>query len=346
MSATAFWRARPDRFVVRVERAAVVGLALGDHPTPDRPGSREQRLQLVALAPADRPLQRRQILGEPAEHLEHRLTVVDEHVAPHHRVRAGDPGEIGEPAGGVAQHLGLEMGLEVGDRANDRVGDQVGQVRGDRQHPVVVLGRHRLDPHPDRPPHRGHPLDRRRIGVGERRQDAVPAAEQWLVGGIRAGMLGPGDRVAGDEPVGLREVRADVPDHLRLVGADIGHDRTARQPRRNRLGDRAGRGGRRADHHQVCAPDRLAEIGRRPVGEAQLAGPVQCRPAAGTGDELARQRMVAEIQGERAIDQADPDQGDPLETGDAHRTKPASVSTTWRFSASVPTERRRQCGSP
>ena len=51
--------------------------------------------------------------------------------------------------------------------ADDGVGDQVRQMAGDRQHQVVVIGRHDLDIcAPSRPPERGELLDRGRIGAG------------------------------------------------------------------------------------------------------------------------------------------------------------------------------------
>ena len=81
-----------------------------------------------------------------------------------------------KPPAAYSKHLGLQVLLEVGDGADDRVGDQMRQMRGDRQHPVVVLGRHRLD-HACRPrSHSARDLrDRVRIGVLERRQDAAAA---------------------------------------------------------------------------------------------------------------------------------------------------------------------------
>src|SRR3546814_12607141 len=72
-----------------------------------RAGAGEQLEQFVALAPADRALQRGQILGEALEHLEHRLAIGEEHVAPHRRVRRGDAGEVAETAGRTFDDLAL-----------------------------------------------------------------------------------------------------------------------------------------------------------------------------------------------------------------------------------------------
>src|SRR5262245_60532191 len=63
-------------------------------------GAGEPFLELLALAPADGALQRGQILVEAAQHLQHRLAIVEEDVAPHDRVRSGDAGEVAEAGGG------------------------------------------------------------------------------------------------------------------------------------------------------------------------------------------------------------------------------------------------------
>src|SRR5271154_6168499 len=55
-----------------------------DDAAADGAGAGEQLLKLVALAPTDRPLERGQVLVEPAEHFQHCLAVVEEDVAPHH----------------------------------------------------------------------------------------------------------------------------------------------------------------------------------------------------------------------------------------------------------------------
>src|SRR3546814_2145867 len=78
------------------ERLRLVRL---DDAAADFAGLGEQLLQLVALAPADGPLQVAQVLAEALQHLQHRLAVVQEDVAPHDRVGAGDTGEVPEAAG-------------------------------------------------------------------------------------------------------------------------------------------------------------------------------------------------------------------------------------------------------
>ena len=101
--------------------------------------------QRVAVALADRLGQRRHVLVEAAEHFQHRVLVGEEHVAPHGRIGGGDAGEIAEAAGGEFQHLRARDRLQFVGGADDGVGDQMRQMAGDREHQVVVVGRHRLD---------------------------------------------------------------------------------------------------------------------------------------------------------------------------------------------------------
>ena len=128
----------------------------------------------------------------------------------------------------------LRLLLEVGRGADDRIGDQMRQVRGHRQHLVVMVGAHRDDPHAG---------VRHSRPTFDHRSDAVPG------GGVRMhkrpsnssanpasgpGMFGAGDRMAGDEMDAGRKMRLQVADHRLLGRADIGHDRARPQPRRDR----------------------------------------------------------------------------------------------------------------
>jgi hypothetical protein len=104
----------------------------------DRARAREMIEQRLAVARGWRG-QRRQVLAEAAEHLQHRVLVGEEDVAPHGRVGGGDAGEVAEAAGGELQHLGARhLGQFVGG-ADDGVGDEMRQVAGDAEHQIVVL---------------------------------------------------------------------------------------------------------------------------------------------------------------------------------------------------------------
>ena len=76
-----------------------------DDAAADRARAREMLEQRVAVAVADRARERRDVLVEAAEHLQHGVLVGEEDVAPHGRIGGGDAGEIAEAAGGEFQHL-------------------------------------------------------------------------------------------------------------------------------------------------------------------------------------------------------------------------------------------------
>ena len=110
----------------------------------------------------------------------------------------------------------LRLLLEVGRGADDRVGDQMRQMRGDRQHLVVVIGAHRR-----RPACRPLPTARPTVatasgsvsgsGVRMHQRSRNSSAKP----DFGPGMLGAGDRVAGHEmhtaPAGAAADRLDRP---------------------------------------------------------------------------------------------------------------------------------------
>ncbi len=111
---------------------------------------------------------RGQILGEALQHLEDGLAVAEKHVAPHHRIRGGDAGEVAEAAGREFDDLGFERLLEVGRGADDGIGDEVRQMRGDGQHHVVMLRRPWSRPSCPALCHSCvSRVERRRIGAGQ-----------------------------------------------------------------------------------------------------------------------------------------------------------------------------------
>ena len=114
----------------------------------------EPVLQFVAFAAPDGALQRGQILAEALQQFEHGLAVGQKDVAPHDRIGGGDAGKVAKTAGRIGDDLGLQILAEFGRGADDRIGDQMRQMRGDRQHLVVVIGRHRRDPHSGQFPQR------------------------------------------------------------------------------------------------------------------------------------------------------------------------------------------------
>ncbi len=120
-------------------------LPLFDDRPPDGPGLREQVEQRVPVIPPDRPLQSRQVLGKTLQHLQHRILVRQEHVAPHSGVGCRDAGEVAKTACGIFDDLGLGHIFQIARRADDRIGDQVRQMARHGQHQVMMLRVHRLD---------------------------------------------------------------------------------------------------------------------------------------------------------------------------------------------------------
>ena len=71
--------------------------------------------------------------------------LVEEHVAPHRRIGGGDAGEVAKAAGGEFHHFRRGHLRQFVGGADDGVGDQMRQMAGDREHQVVMVGRHDLD---------------------------------------------------------------------------------------------------------------------------------------------------------------------------------------------------------
>ena len=61
--------------------------------------------QGIGFAAPDGALQGGQVFGKATENVEHRILVVKEDIAPHHRVRRGDAGEVAETTGGEFDHF-------------------------------------------------------------------------------------------------------------------------------------------------------------------------------------------------------------------------------------------------
>src|SRR5205814_10269628 len=84
-----------------------------DDGAADRAGAGEPVEQRVAVAVADRLLERIEVAEESSEHVEHGLAVRQEDVAPHRRVGRGDAREIAKSAGRTFAHLAFGDGLAV-----------------------------------------------------------------------------------------------------------------------------------------------------------------------------------------------------------------------------------------
>src|SRR5262245_43058583 len=123
-------------------RRVLTGL---NDPAPRRPRLGEEPMQGVGFPEANGPLQGGQILCESRQHLQHRLLVVEEDVAPHDGIGSGDAGKIAETTGRKLDHLGIGHALEMSGGIDDVVGNEMRYVAGDRQHQIMMLGIHDLD---------------------------------------------------------------------------------------------------------------------------------------------------------------------------------------------------------
>src|SRR5262249_10906796 len=85
------------------------------------------------------------------ERLENSVSIEEEDVAPHRRVRGGDARGIDEPTRAQAVDLRPAFG-EGADRAGERVSSRVWEMRDRRAHGVVPLRRHLDDRRAERLP--------------------------------------------------------------------------------------------------------------------------------------------------------------------------------------------------
>jgi hypothetical protein len=94
-------------------------------------------------------------------------------------------------------------------------------MAGDGQDQVVMLRRHDLDIGAERPPEPRQALDRGRVGVLRRCENAPAVDEKLGEAGIGSGMLGARDWMRGNEMNTSRYVRRQVAKHGSFDGADI-----------------------------------------------------------------------------------------------------------------------------
>ena len=279
----------------------------------DGAGAGEMREQRLAVAAADGAGELRQIFVEGAEHFQHRVLVGEEHVPPHGRIGRGDAGKIAKAAGGEFEHLGARHFGELVGGADDGIGDEMRQVAGDRQYQVVVCGWHGLDGGAERAPERGQFFHSAGIGAVGRREDAPAVDEQGREAGIRAGILGAGDRMRRDEMHALGQMRRHVAQYGALDRADIGNGCAACQMRADLGGDRTADSDRNADDDQIGAGDRGGIaldhlVGKSELGDAPSRFRRTCRRHDLTHGALRPRRPR-----DRGADQASADQGEAIE---------------------------------
>ena len=190
-------------------------------------------------------------------------------------IGGGDAGEVAEAAGGEFDHLRLGDLLDVGGGADDVEGDQMRDVAGDGEHDVVVLGRHGLDRRAERAPQRRDLLDRFLVAPLAWGQDAPAAVEQLGEARVWTGMLGAGDRMAGDEYCLASEARRE---RWRITAALTEPTSVTMAPcaemRRHGLHRIGGGADRHGDEHELGVLHRLSRGVGNGIAEAELLGAV------------------------------------------------------------------------
>src|SRR5262249_13656941 len=90
----------------------------------------KELVQCVAVSKTNGALHGGQVFAEAPKHLQHRLLVVEEDVAPHDGVGGGDAREIAKPASRKLDHLGVGHLLKVPRGVDDVIGNQVWHMTG------------------------------------------------------------------------------------------------------------------------------------------------------------------------------------------------------------------------
>ena len=223
------------------------------------------------------------------------------------------------------------------------------QMAGDRQHQVVMVGRHDLDLGAERGPERAQPLDRGTVSAFGRGQDAPAVDEELGETGIGTGMLGAGNRMRRNEVHAFGQMRRHVPHDRALDRADVGDDRARLEMRRDFLRHRPAGADGNAENDEIGVINSLRVGLHHAIDDAEFfharAGLRRMRG----GDDLARQSCSRAA---RAIEP--PISPKPISAtfgkiGAAFTCaamKSRRPSTTRRLASSVPMVMRSACGRP
>src|SRR3974390_3579896 len=105
-----------------------------DDALADRARSPEVLEECLSVTFANGFGERRYVLVEAAKHLQDRVLVGKEDVAPHRGIGCRDTGEVAEAAGREFEYLGSRHRLHLIGRADNGVGDKIRQKAGGWQH--------------------------------------------------------------------------------------------------------------------------------------------------------------------------------------------------------------------
>ena len=129
------------------------------------------------------------------------------------------------------------------------------QMARDREHKVMMLGRHDLDLGAERGPERAQFFGRAGVGALRRGEDAPAVDEEFGEAGIGSGMFGAGHGMRRHEMHACRQMRRHVLDDGGLDRADVGDDRARLEMRRDLGRDRAAGADGNAEDHEVGVLD-------------------------------------------------------------------------------------------
>ena len=223
------------------------------------------------------------------------------------------------------------------------------QVAGDRQHQIMMIRRHDLDPGAKRRPERPQLLDRLCRCALRRGQDTPAVDEQLGETGIGAGIFGAGDGMRRHEMNAGGEMRRHLAHHRALDRADVGDDGARCEVTFDFLGDRAAGADGNAEDDEIGAVGGLRVAVHHAIGNAEFPDPRPGLFRARGGDDFARQTLSTRGARDRTADQSEADQRHPVETrmrvhGAAMKSR--SASTTSRLASSMPMVMRKACGRP
>ena len=301
---------------------------------------------MIAVPHADRALQHKQFFCKASQNIQHCILVGQEHIAPHGRVRGGNPRKVAETRGGILDHLGIGHLRQMVGHADHRIGDQVWRM-GNHGQNLIVMGRiHRVHLRPHAGQQGFEPQKRCRISLGRGREQPPAVHKQRCKARARAGIFGPRHRVAGNELNTVRHMRGNGGNHRLLDRAHIGDGRTRHQMRAD-LGRNIGhRPDRHRQHHQIGTHHCLSRCGINPVTNPDLQRRRTGFGRFGMAHNLARQTLGPHGMGHGRGDQPQTDQRDAV-VNRGHFI-PLNWPIAWatrRQDASSPMVIRRQCGS-
>jgi hypothetical protein len=178
-----------------------------------------------------------------------------------------------------------------------------------------------------------------RVSIRLRRQNAPSVLKQRGESGLRAALLGAGNRVAGNEMRMRRDMRRHLADHRGFGRADIGYNRARLEVAADFHGHGPGRADRNRHDHQIRIANQFGIRGVIAVPQFKRARGIK-RCSAPRGDRhMPGKPLGCDDASQGRTDEADADQGNGIEHGLGHgyrAMKVVSASMTPRLASSLP----------